>query len=656
MRGRWVLRRGVARAAVGGLAVGLAGLALLAIEESIATQSTTAHVRTFNDVTARWENISARIGAEHAALNDFLANNGNGFRRAPLVAAVNSAEPDFAWLIGHTNSAEASSAVMTRYQYIEYNRIVSGILDAADDGIALTGFGELASLAYARLSGQVVVNLQRRQQELEAYLHAVDRHNLQMRAVALVLVPFDLALWLACAVILIGYQRRAEWEAADQRHRALHDGLTGLPNRTLLLDRLSQTITRAGCHENWPFAVVFLDLNGFKIINDSLGHDVGDRVLIKVAERLTAAVPAGDTVSRFGGDEFVVLLSDVADVSSVETMVARILSVVSELLVIDEQELMIGAAAGIATGVTGHQTASEYLRDADIAMYRAKAAGNGSVVMFDPSMHVGAVKQLQLESDLRQALIGDQFELYYQPILRLRERRMVGMEALIRWRHPGRGMVNPSEFLPVAMTTGLIRDIGRWTIQTACSHIRAWLNAFPECADLTVSVNLSNRQFWAPELRSFVSQALADFDVPPAMLVFEVTEDVIMDNQDAASHLLRQLRDDGIRLHIDDFGTGYSSLAALHSFPVDALKIDRSFVRRMESDARSRELVRIMIAMGLNLGIEVIAEGIETEQEAAILAELGCPLVQGHLFSRPIRATEITCLFPASTPLEQVVV
>jgi diguanylate cyclase (GGDEF)-like protein/PAS domain S-box-containing protein len=444
------------------------------------------------------------------------------------------------------------------------------------------------------------------------------------------------------------------------RHDAHYDVLTGLPNRALFLDRLNRAIDRAAHQPGYVFAVVFLDLDGFKVINDSLGHQVGDEVLVRVAERLSAELRANDTVSRFGGDEFVLLLDDIGNEYDLAATTDRVLSVLSAPLVLGERTVAVSAAAGIAvsgavvaagTGAGGARgrSADEYLRDADTAMYRAKASGNGTFALFDTSMHAGAMNRLQVESDLRQAVADDQFELYYQPIVRLHGRTTVGLEALLRWRHPERGLVTPGEFLSIAETTGLVRAIGRWTVRAVCRQIRAWLTAFPHSRDVTVSVNLSNRQFWDPELRSYVRHALADYGVPASMLVFEVTEGVIMHNQDAASTLMRQLRDDAIKLHMDDFGTGYSSLSALHKFPIDALKIDRSFVARLRADPRSLELVRVMIAMGLNLGMEVIAEGVETEPDAATLAELGCPLVQGYLFSRPVPTMGVPRFF-ASIP------
>ena len=424
------------------------------------------------------------------------------------------------------------------------------------------------------------------------------------------------------------------------RHDASYDVLTGLPNRAFFLERLSQAIKRAERHPGYTFAVVFLDLDSFKVVNDSLGHQIGDELLVQIAKRLATEIRGSDTVCRFGGDEFILLLEDAPDPARLVTAVDRLLSILSEPLELAGTLRSISSSAGIAISTGNHRTADDYVRDADTAMYRAKALGPGRVVVFDDQMHVSALARLQLESDLEAAMDGDQLELFYQPILHLEGRRLEGFEALIRWRHPERGLVPPDAFLPLAEITGQARQIGRWTIGEACRQIRAWLDAVPGCEPFTVSVNLSDCQFWDPELRPTLQEMLATYRVAPSQLVIEVTEGVIVDHGDAAIDIMQQLCDDGFKLHLDDFGTGYSSLSTIHAFPISALKIDRSFVRRMVTDPRSRELVALMINLGSSIGLSVIAEGIETEADATILSELGCPLVQGYLFSRPVPAAD----------------
>jgi diguanylate cyclase (GGDEF)-like protein/PAS domain S-box-containing protein len=431
------------------------------------------------------------------------------------------------------------------------------------------------------------------------------------------------------------------------RRDALYDPLTGLPNRTLFLDRLNRAIELGRRRPEYRFAVLFLDLDGFKLINDSLGHQAGDEVLVQVAERLIQDLRANDTAARFGGDEFAVLVNDIGQVAELAPIVDRVLISLSAPFILGVQTVFVTASAGVAVSVTGYDTAEQFLRDADTAMYRAKGLGSGAAVLFDESMHTDAMDRLQLESDLRKAIAEEQFELHFQPIVDLGNRRTVGLEALIRWNHPTRGMVSPVEFLPVAECTGLILPIGRWSIRETCRRLRAWRDASADSAHLTVSVNLSNRQFWDPDLRPYVREALDEFGLPASVLIFEMTEGVIMHNREAATALMREFAADGIKLHVDDFGTGYSSLEALHQFPIDALKIDRSFINRMSVDARSVELVRVMISMGRTLGLDVIAEGIETEEQAEQLRRLGCPHVQGYLFSRPVPAETVTDMLGA---------
>ncbi|NLT55881.1 MAG: EAL domain-containing protein [Actinomycetales bacterium] len=434
------------------------------------------------------------------------------------------------------------------------------------------------------------------------------------------------------------------------RHDASYDVLTGLPNRAFFLERLGQAISRSRRYPGYTFAVVFLDLDSFKVVNDSLGHQIGDELLVQVAKRLTTEVRGSDTVCRFGGDEFIILFEDVRDPLELPGAVERLLSLVAVPLLLAGTVRSISSSAGIAIGTGNYRTAEDCVRDADTAMYRAKALGPGRVVVFDEAMHVSALARLQLESDLEKAIIDGQFELHYQPILRLEDRWLQGFEALIRWRHPERGLIAPGDFLPVAEITGQARQIGRWTIREACRQTRAWLDASPGRADFTVSINLSDCQFWDPELRPTLQGELAASGVSPSTLVIEVTEGVIVHNRDAAIDVMRRLREDGFALHLDDFGTGYSSLSTIQAFPVSALKIDRSFVGRMGADSRSRELVTLMIDIGSRLGLEVIAEGIETEAEAELLRELGCPLVQGFLFSRPVPAMDAAAFLPPTQP------
>jgi diguanylate cyclase (GGDEF)-like protein len=428
-------------------------------------------------------------------------------------------------------------------------------------------------------------------------------------------------------------QRR---ELEDQlRHQALFDPLTGLPNRTLFFDRLERAIALSGRRPDNDFAVLFLDLDGFKVVNDSLGHLAGDLLLVQVAERLRGCVRAADTASRLGGDEFAVLLSDATDLAAVLEAAQRLQVRLAEPYDLQGQRVVVSASIGITTGQGEYSRPEEMLRDADIAMYRAKSRERGGHAVFDPAMYEGAVHRLQLESDLRQGMDERQLHPYYQPIVDLHSGEAVGLEALARWQHPDRGLVPPGDFLPVAEETGLIVPLGRRLLHTVCHDLIGF-----KCDELLsggarVSVNISNREFWQDDMLERLDETLDSCHMPAEWLTLEITEGVVMGNAEQARGILERLRARGLHLHIDDFGTGYSSLQALHRFPIQALKIDKSFVARLDDERASRELVRTITQMAGNLGFEVIAEGIENARQRDLLLELGCEFGQGYWFGRP---------------------
>jgi diguanylate cyclase (GGDEF)-like protein/PAS domain S-box-containing protein len=425
-------------------------------------------------------------------------------------------------------------------------------------------------------------------------------------------------------------------------HDALHDALTRLPNRTLLMDRLRHAIQLAKRTENFLFAVLFLDVDRFKVINDSLGHMIGDQLLVAIAQRLFTCLRPGDTVARLGGDEFVILLEDVKEIHWVTAIAERVQQALVQPFNLEGHEVFTTVSIGIALSQTGYDQAENLLRDADIAMYRAKARGRACYEIFHTGMYAHAVALLQLETDLRRAVDRQEFELYYQPIVSLKSCHITGFEALVRWKHANRGMVSPAEFIPIAEETGLIIPLGNWVMREACRQMRAWQVQFPQ-TPLTMNVNLSCKQF-TPHLIDQIQQVLDETGVDTQHLKLEITESVLMENTDSAASLLAQIRALGIQLSMDDFGTGYSSLSYLHRFPIDTLKIDRSFTNKIDRDGEQLAIVRTIMTLAWNLGMEVIAEGIETPKQVAQLRALQCEYGQGYFFSPPVTGEAATQL------------
>jgi len=419
------------------------------------------------------------------------------------------------------------------------------------------------------------------------------------------------------------------------RHAAFHDSLTGLPNRGMFTELLKAEMDNSKRRDAHMFAVLFLDLDRFKNINDSLGHTHGDLLLVAFAERLERALRPVDTLARFGGDEFAILLSGMTDATDAVRVAQRIQDELTQPFVLDKNSAFASSSIGIALSSTGYDRPEDILRDADTAMYRAKENGKARYEVFDHGMHARAVSRLQLESDLRQAVEQKEFCVYYQPIVSLQTGRLAGFEALVRWNHPRRGLVSPADFIPVAEETGLIVPIGEWVLYEACWHIRECQLAHPSHRSLSLSVNLSARQVAQPDLLDRIKEALAVSKLSPHCLKLEITESVVMENAEAAALMFKQLRALGVQLSIDDFGTGYSSLSYLHRFPLNYLKIDRSFVSRLTTD-NDNAIVRTISTLARNLGMEVIAEGIETEEQYQQLKLLGCEYGQGYLFSHPV--------------------
>ncbi len=434
------------------------------------------------------------------------------------------------------------------------------------------------------------------------------------------------------------------------RRNAFHDSLTGLPNRLLFMERLSQTVERAHEDKSYRFALLFLDLDRFKVINDSLGHMIGDQLLIAIARRLETCLNQHDTVARLGGDEFTILLENIQQDSDATKIAERVQQALSTPFNLSGHEVFTSASIGITLSSTEFDRPEDLLRGADIAMYRAKAQGKACHEVFDTDMHTHVVALMQLENDLRRAVERQDFELYYQPIVALATGRIMGFEALVRWQHPEQGVISPAKFVPIAEETGLIIPLGQWVLREACRQLKRWQDEFASEPPLTISVNLSSRQFSQPSLINQIRQILTDTGVDAHCLKLEITESAIMENTESAMDMLLQLKAMGIQLSVDDFGTGYSSLGYLYRFPMDVLKIDRSFVSRVDVDGEKLELVRTIITLAWNLGMDVVAEGVETTKQLAQLKALKCEYAQGYLFSKPLTRTDAAKLIPQSHP------
>jgi diguanylate cyclase (GGDEF)-like protein/PAS domain S-box-containing protein len=432
------------------------------------------------------------------------------------------------------------------------------------------------------------------------------------------------------------------------------DALTGLPNRLLFLDRLVRLIEHAKRRKDYLFAVLFLDLDGFKMINDSLGHGIGDQLLVGVANRLEKCLRGSDTVTRvettlftiarLGGDEFTILLDQIKDPSDATLVAERIMKALAAPFNLDGKKIFTSVSIGIALSSIGYDKPEDLLRDADTAMYRAKSLGKSRYEVFDLEMRASVIARLQLETDLRGALEREEFRNFYQPIVSLDSGRITGFEALLRWQHPTRGLLEPIDFIPVAEETGMIRELGWWNLQKACRQISAWNICSSASPPLNISVNLSVKQFLQPNLVGEIGQLLREIGLAPDTLKLEITESTVMADPTAAVEMLLQIKALGVQLSIDDFGTGYSSLSYLHRFPLDTLKIDRSFTKTIGQEGDSMEIVRTILPMASSLRLNVIAEGVETAEQLAILRELRCEYGQGYFFSKPVSAEEAAAL------------
>jgi diguanylate cyclase (GGDEF)-like protein/PAS domain S-box-containing protein len=443
---------------------------------------------------------------------------------------------------------------------------------------------------------------------------------------------------LVGTVLDITEHKRAERQLI---HNATHDDLTNLANRSVFLNELAGAIGARSRDKSFAYAVLFFDLDRFKVVNDSLGHSMGDELLVQVAQRLQHRIGDAGLIARLGGDEFVILLRAIRRAEDAKAMAGRVIEALRDPFRLAGSEVHTGCSIGVVMGSDAYRSTLEVMRDADIAMYRAKARAEIEVVVFEPEMREGMHQRLRLETDLRRALEREEFEVHYQPILSTDDWTVCGLEALVRWQHPSRGLLTPDEFLPAAEESGLIHRLDWWVMERASRQLLEWRDAFPHMKNVRMSINLDNAQFLDPELANHIESLLSRVGLDPDAINLEVTEKIFDRGTDAVKPLLERLKALGVRIYLDDFGTGFSSFEALRDLPVDALKIDRSFVTGIETSDKHRAIVRTILQLAQDLQLDVVAEGLEMEAHREVLLELGCPAVQGYLFSRAVPAPAV---------------
>lgn len=550
------------------------------------------------------------------------------------MAALRESEERFRSAFDH---AAGMAIVAADGQWVQVNRSLCEIIGYTEEELLATNFqaithqNDLSNMA-AEINKLIAAQTKTFQME-QRYIHKKGHAVWVLLSVTVVRNSQDGSVHFIFQIQDITDRKRAEERLL---HDAFHDALTGLPNRALFIDHLKLSVERAKRRQDRLFAVLFLDFDRFKVINDSLGHMVGDQLLVGIARRLEACLRPGDTVARLGGDEFTVLLEDLNDTNEAIDVARRLQETLSLPFNLQGSEVFTTVSIGISLSTIGYDHAEEVLRDADTAMYRAKLNGKARHEVFDKAMHASAMSLLQLETDLRRAIDRKEFVLHYQPIVALETGVIRGFEALVRWQHPERGFISPGDFIPIAEETGLIIPIGQWVLEEACRQIKVWQQQYPQHPPLQISVNLSGKQFTQPNLIEQISRVLDETGIDPRSLKLEITESMMMENIDTAIKMLEQLRRLGIELSMDDFGTGYSSLSYLHRFPISTLKIDRSFVGRMAENNENTEIVRTIVMLARNLDMDIVAEGVETEGQIAQLRLLECEYGQGYFFSKPV--------------------
>jgi len=647
MLGRTLRSRAMARLAVVGLTIGLVALTALALYGASSTARATTRVREVGQISDHWGQVFLTVNVESEALNDYL-RAGTEIGRQPLVSALGSAEPDLQWLENHGPTEDRQQAVLMAQTYHGYTDSLWAVIDAGNRGdqADVKAQAAQASLGVGSLIRQAVSNVVRKRLEMTQYLAEVDAHNQRLKLTATVIFAVDFLLLALCGVVLLSHQRRIERQAKQSRHQALHDALTGIANRVLLVDRIEQALNAAERHGE-HVALLLLDLNRFKEINDTLGHHAGDVLLKEVARRLNGAVRGYDTVARLGGDEFAVLLPRVNSVEHAREISERMLKAVQRPVNVNGTIVDVSGSIGTAVFPAHSSTSTELLQHADIAMYTAKRGRLGTA-MYDPSADQHSTAQLSLLGELRHAIAAGELVLHYQPKVSTGSGRPLGVEALVRWQHPTRGLLPPGEFIPLAEDSDLIQPLTDVVLAEALRQHGAWRSAGML---VPISVNIATRSLLDTEFPDRVSRLLSRNAVAPDQLTLEITESAVITDPIAAADVLSRLRGLGVRLSIDDFGTGYSSMTYLQSMPLSELKIDRRFITALESSHGNEAIVRAILQMAHALELEVVAEGVEDESTWAALEAMGCDVAQGYYLCRPVPAAELTSWLAARADL-----
>ncbi|WP_330274517.1 EAL domain-containing protein [Lentzea sp. NBC_00516] len=651
MLSNWVETRTTVQTTVVSLTIGLAALAGLALWTNLSMQRAATHLHELNETSDHWGLVVQNVDVADHALTDYV-RSGTPVMSQPVATAAGAADESLRWLRDHGAPADVRAARIVGDLYGDYSGLLRETVAAGDRGDATAALqnADQAELTLASLRKQLSTVVQLKRLETTDYLRAAEMQNGNLRIAALVAFVIDLGLVGLCGVVLLGHRRKILRQAARSEHEAMHDALTGLANRTLLTQRTAQAIRRSN-QTGDPLGLFLIDLNRFKPINDTLGHAFGDKLLQLVANRLTGAVRDVDTVARLGGDEFAVLLPSVSTSENALIVAERVHRALDEAVDLDGLSVDVGCSIGVALYPTNSADAHELLKHADIAMYAAKRGRLGTSV-YEPCLDEHHAAQLTVISDLRRALDQCELVLHYQPKADLRSGEVCGAEVLCRWQHPVHGLLGPDRFIPAAEETGLIEPLTQYVLDHALAQCQAWHLAG---WDVPISVNVGAQCLHDMTFPEQVAAALKHHGLDAAVLTLEITESAIIADPHRATDVLTRLRELGVRLSIDDFGTGYSSIAYLRTMPVHEMKIDRSFTTNMRTDASSGAITRSLLGLAHNLELEVVAEGVEDEETWAVLAALGCDIVQGYCLSKPLPADEFVTWLRGRTLAELVV-